>query len=421
MQRIPKLHALTAALLGLAFTVGAALPVAAQDGSDRRAERMERRLQKSGQAAEAAPAAPAAPQAQRNDAPRHFEHADRPANRPRSSDDARRENWGELARQQRERQAAQEPRGAWQRPERVTPTAEPQRTPEPRIAEQRELRRQQVEDRQVEQRQRIADQRDRLRQSEIRQREQATVNSPQARVIAEARQREANRDWRDDRRSDDRRDDRRDDRHDRRDWRDGERVSREQQRHRMEEQRRRHAQLQRDDDRRRHDYDRHRHQLERQRRNAQVRYQQDYWRRWLAAQSRWNNDRYDYDRDPYFSTPYNYRYNYGGRWYSTNSYGAEMLRDAVRDGYREGWYAGQADRADRWQFDYRNNYGWVDGSYGYSGRYVSQSDYRWYFRQGFERGYQDGYYGRYQYGRSERDGAMILPAILGMILAFSVN
>ncbi len=410
MNRIPKSHILTAAVLGLALTAGAVLPAAAQDGNDRRADRLERHLQKSEKASEAPRPAPAENRGQRSDPPQRFERAERP-NIPRSSDSERRENWGELARQQRERQAAQDSRGPWQQRERVQLPVERPRAPELRIAEQRELRRQQVDERQLEQRQRFAEQRDRQRESDDRQRQQAAASSPQARVIAEARERDANRDWRDDR-------------NDRRDWRDGDRdgrVSREQQRHRIEEQRRQQAQWQRDDQRRRSEHDRHRHQLERQRRNAQYRYQQDYWRRWQAAQSRWNHHRFDYDRDPYFYTPYNYRYSYGGRWYSTNSYGAAILREAVRDGYREGWYAGQADRMDRWRFDYQNNYGWIDGSYGYYGRYVSQSDYRWYFRQGYERGYRDGYYGRYQYGRYDNGSAMILPAILGMILSFNID
>lgn len=413
MNRIPTSHALIAALLGLVLTAGAALPVTAagQDDGDRRADRLERRLQKSESAPEAARPALAESRDPRSDASRRFERTERPANVPRGSAAEGRENRGELARQQRERQAAQEPRGPWQQRERVQPQAEQQRAPEPRLAEQREPRRPQMEDRRFEQ-QRIAEQRDRRQASEDRQRELAASSSPQARVIAEARDREARRDWREDRRDD------------RRDWRDGDRdgrVSREQQRHRIEEQRRQQSQWLRDDDRRRAEHDRHRHQLERQRRSAQYRYQQDYWRRWTAAQSRWHNHRFDYDRDPFFHTPYNYRYSYGGRWYSTNSYGAEILREAVRDGYREGWYAGQADRMDRWRFDYQNNYGWIDGSYGYSGRYVSQGDYRWYFRQGYERGYRDGYYGRYQYGRHDRNGAVILPAILGMILAFSIH
>ena len=57
----------------------------------------------------------------------------------------------------------------------------------------------------------------------------------------------------------------------------------------------------------------------------------------------------------------------------------------ARDGYREGWYAGQADRADRWRFDYQGNYGYMDGTLGYNGYYVGRNDYRYYFQQGFER------------------------------------
>ena len=407
MHRIPKPHVLTAALLGLALAIGAAQPAAAQEGHERRAERLERRLQKARGNADATP--PAAPES-RGEPPRRMERFERlapPSAAPRESEAGRREDWGEMARRQRERQAAQEPRGPWQQRERALPQPETPPLPAPDIAERQAPTRAPAEYRRLEQRQRIAEQRDRRRESEDRQRELAEAGSPQAKVIAEAREREARRDWRDDREA----------------WRDGrdDRVSRQQQRDRIEEQRRQHAQWLRDDGRRRHEHDRHRDQLERQRRNAQYRYQQDYWRRWLAAQARWNHHRFDYDRDPFFHTPFNYRYSYGGRWHSTNSYGAEILRQAVRDGYREGWYAGQADRMDRWQFDYRNNYGWIDGSYGYSGRYVSHNDYRWYFRQGFERGYRDGYYGRYQYGRYDRDGAMILPAILGMILGFAID
>lgn len=73
------------------------------------------------------------------------------------------------------------------------------------------------------------------------------------------------------------------------------------------------------------------------------------------------------------------------------------------------------------RFDYSNNYSYIDGSYGYYGQYVSYNIRRYYFRQGFERGYRDGYYGRYQYGSYRNGESMILPAILGMILAFSIH
>ena len=49
--------------------------------------------------------------------------------------------------------------------------------------------------------------------------------------------------------------------------------------------------------------------------------------------------------------------------------------------------------------------------------------YRYYFRQGFERGYRDAYYGRYQYGYYDRrsDIGVILPAVIGAILGFSLH
>lgn len=151
---------------------------------------------------------------------------------------------------------------------------------------------------------------------------------------------------------------------------------------------------------------------------AQYRYQQDYHRRWLAQQSRWNASRHDYDHDPFYYTVSNYRYGYGGNWYNTNRYGANVLQQAIRDGYQEGWRAGRADRMDGWRFDYRNSFAYEDGSYGYDGYYVNQHAYRHYFRQGFQRGYDDAYYSRNQYGRYDnRNGlAVILPVILAAIL-----
>src|SRR5690606_6214058 len=94
-----------------------------------------------------------------------------------------------------------------------------------------------------------------------------------------------------------------------------------------------------------------------------------------------------------------YRYSYGGQWHSTSRYGADMLRDAVRRGYQEGLRAGRSDRHRRWDRGYRASRMWIDASYGYSNDYVRRADYQHYFRQGFDRGYQDGYYGRQRYGR----------------------
>ncbi|HZV22332.1 MAG TPA: hypothetical protein VFF93_01030 [Luteimonas sp.] len=158
-------------------------------------------------------------------------------------------------------------------------------------------------------------------------------------------------------------------------------------------------------------------ELQRERRMAQYRYQQQYYRRMQEQRQRMLARRYDYASDPYFYTPDSYRYSYAGNWYQTNRYGADVLRQAVNDGYQEGVRAGLADRQDGWRADYRNAYAYQDADYGYNGYYVSQSDYAYYFRQGFRRGYDDGYHSRDQYGRYDDNGSgSILQAVLAAIL-----
>ncbi len=44
------------------------------------------------------------------------------------------------------------------------------------------------------------------------------------------------------------------------------------------------------------------------------------------------------------------------------------------------------------------------------------SDYQHYFREGFRRGYEDGYYGRYQYGAHSNGRYSILGDVLNLIL-----
>lgn len=89
-----------------------------------------------------------------------------------------------------------------------------------------------------------------------------------------------------------------------------------------------------------------------------------------------------------------------------------MIRQALNYGYQEGYYAGQADREDRARFSYRDTYAYQDGSYGYNSYYVDLSEYRYYFREGFNRGYQDGYYERFRYGSNSNGGVGLLGNIL---------
>lgn len=160
--------------------------------------------------------------------------------------------------------------------------------------------------------------------------------------------------------------------------------------------------------------------LRRQNRMEQYRFHQEYLDQ-LREQERALRRSHDYEDDPYFSTAPSYRYRHGGRWYDVNVYAAEILQDAVNYGYQEGYLAGRADRQDRWQYDCEHSFAYEDANYGFTGYYVSQSEYKYFFRQGFRRGYEDGYYGRHRYGRDDDDGTIrIMSDVLRLILDLRV-
>ena len=155
--------------------------------------------------------------------------------------------------------------------------------------------------------------------------------------------------------------------------------------------------------------------LQQQRRLAQYRFEQLYLAR-LAEQQRQLQAARDYSRDLYITAPYTYRYYVSGNQRLTNQYGADVLRQAVNYGYQEGFQSGRADRLDGYPANYRNSYAYSDANYGYTGYNVDQSDYNYYFRQGFRRGYEDGYYGRLRYGSYSNGSTSILGTVLAAIL-----
>ena len=157
-------------------------------------------------------------------------------------------------------------------------------------------------------------------------------------------------------------------------------------------------------------------QLQQQRRTSQYRYYNDYNLRLRAQQIAYRNQNFNYDNDPYFYSAPSYRYQRDGRNYEVNQYGANMLRQAINAGYSEGFHVGRADRMDNWRSDYRNSYAYQDGSYGYSGYYLERSDYTYYFREGFRRGYDDGYRNRSQYGRIQNGNYSVLGTLISSIL-----
>jgi hypothetical protein len=118
-----------------------------------------------------------------------------------------------------------------------------------------------------------------------------------------------------------------------------------------------------------------------------------------------------------------YRVYRNGQYYNTNQRGADLLRQAVNQGYRQGFEAGRNDRNGRRRSSWTTSNVYRSGNSGYQ-NHVSQSRYQYYFRQGFQRGYMDGYntqyqndyYGDYQYGSNNGGSLNILGTILGQIL-----
>jgi hypothetical protein len=159
-------------------------------------------------------------------------------------------------------------------------------------------------------------------------------------------------------------------------------------------------------------------QLQQQKRANQYRAQQQYLVQLRRQQLRLQAVR-SYSNDPYIRTAPSYRYAYSGVTRETNQYGADVLRQAVNYGYQQGVRFGQADRQDGWPANYQNSAAYRDANYGYSGYYVDQSDYNYYFRQGFQRGYADGYNSQSQYGNSLNGTSSILATLLSSILGLT--
>lgn len=110
-----------------------------------------------------------------------------------------------------------------------------------------------------------------------------------------------------------------------------------------------------------------------------------------------------------------YRYYRNGRYYTTDNRGAELLRAAINRGYQQGYRAGQIDASRRYNYRYNESQYYRSGTYGYQ-PYIDRSQYQYYFREGFQRGYEDGYYSRSRYGYNSGNGWNILGSILSGIL-----
>lgn len=132
---------------------------------------------------------------------------------------------------------------------------------------------------------------------------------------------------------------------------------------------------------------------------------------------------YILDPNTNVAPPGRYRVNRDGRWYNTDNRGADLLRMAINEGYRQGFNAGRSDLNSTRRVSWSNSNIYRTGTYGYQNG-VDRRQYQYYFRQGFQRGYQDGtnsryqdgYNGDFQYGTYNNGTPSILSTILNQLL-----
>ena len=147
------------------------------------------------------------------------------------------------------------------------------------------------------------------------------------------------------------------------------------------------------------------------------------YRDWQQAQRHAQQEYAEYQRSAGSNNRYTnrngasrfYRINRNGSYYQTDSRGAELLRQAVNSGYRQGFQQGQVDARYGRTGSYYGNNVYRSGTYGYQS-YVDRSQYQYYFQQGFQRGYEDGFNNQYRYGTRSNSGINILGNILNGIL-----
>ena len=152
------------------------------------------------------------------------------------------------------------------------------------------------------------------------------------------------------------------------------------------------------------------------------------YRDWQEAQRRAQNEYSEYRRTAGMDNRYTnraggsrfYRIYRNGSYYNTDYRGAELLRQAVNNGYQQGYRQGQLDSRYGRNTDYYGHNVYRTGSYGYES-YVARDQYQYYFQQGFQRGYEDGYNNQFRYGRRSGSGFSILGNILNSILQIRQN
>jgi hypothetical protein len=143
------------------------------------------------------------------------------------------------------------------------------------------------------------------------------------------------------------------------------------------------------------DHRRQQREYEREQRRRQRQYERQQRRQQRQAE-RGVYDNYGYRNDGYYRNDNYGRSTRDGYGYHGGTF--DLRQTALNAGYNEGMKEGREDRQRGDRFDYRDESDYRSATKDYSSRLGDRSTYQSYFRQAFQNGYRDGYYGNTGYG-----------------------
>jgi hypothetical protein len=139
---------------------------------------------------------------------------------------------------------------------------------------------------------------------------------------------------------------------------------------------------------------------------------------WAHEKNRIRKEQKQFEKAEKKAAKNGYRVYRNEGYYDTDYRGIHTLRDAVNVGYQQGHRSGRMDRQYRLMENYEYSPVYRQGVYGYQD-HVDREEYQHYFRQGFERGYYDGYRNDIRYGYQQSNTMNILGSVLNAILNFT--
>lgn len=111
-----------------------------------------------------------------------------------------------------------------------------------------------------------------------------------------------------------------------------------------------------------------------------------------------------------------YRITHEGRDYEMNYDGSELLKQSLNSGYQQGYQVGKDDHKAKRGETFSESLIYQNATTDYQSDVVDLNLYQYYFREGFQRGYADGYRNQKQYGKSTNGIRFISDTVSQQIL-----